>query len=716
MKPFAPSLFRIAPAILVAGLAVPLGIAPQLLLSQATTPAPVAARAITVDRGVQQPAVSPDGRRIAVSVLGRIFVVPIEGGVAEPITHGVGWHTSPAWSPDGGFLAYAHHLPGRTHLALQDLAAGTTRFVHATELGISAVAFDPSGRELYFVHDRNQYDAHIWRVPLAGGGAEALTETENWHEWSFALAPDGERMLFESGRYGGADVYVMRLADRSVERITRSPHKEHAVAWLPDGRWAWLRQDNGVDHLIVREPVSGEERVVWSAPYDEKTLALTPDGGAAIVASARRLVRVDLATGRASPIPFTASFTARPPPPGDLVITNARVFTGAGDAYVPNATIVVRAGRIASVQSATAGDGGDARAVVAVSTAGVPVLDARGRVVMAGLMDNHRHYWSPFAGDRLLASGITAIRDPGVSIATSMSFKDANALGLLPGPDIFTTGPLIDGPGGYHPKVDVALDRPDAAAPLVRALHAQGVDALKAYFLLEPEIVAAVVREAKALGLPVTGHLGVRTSWSEALDAGIDGFSHIRVWKDFLPRELQPQGDDESLDGTKWPLARLQLDWRLIDVEGDDVAALLRRMAAAGVALDATLAVHQVGAAARRRYGPEEFEIARAGYRAMQRFVARAHEHGVTLLAGTDNRSIFDELEAYAEAGVPNAAILRAATVNGAAWLGRADDFGTVEPGRRANLIIVDGDPLADIAELRRIRKVVKEGRVVVRQ
>jgi imidazolonepropionase-like amidohydrolase len=330
-------------------------------------------------------------------------------------------------------------------------------------------------------------------------------------------------------------------------------------------------------------------------------------------------------------------------------------------------------------------------------------------------MDNHRHYWSPFAGDRLLTDGVTAIRDPGVSISESMNYKDANALGLLPGPAIYTTGPLIDGPGGYHPRVDVALSDPAAAAPLVRALAAQGVDALKAYFLLEPAVVAAVIDEAKRLGLPVTGHLGVRTSWGEALDAGIDGFSHIRVWRDFLPPELQPQGDAESLDSGTYPLARLQLDWSLIDTDGDAVTALLRRMASSGTALDATLAVHQVADGARTRFG-DDFETARAGYRAMQRFLLRAYELGVPILAGTDNRRIFDELEAYAEAGLPNAAILRAVTVNGARWLGRDDDFGTIQPGRRADLILVDGDPLRDVRELRRITTVIQDGRIVVRQ
>lgn len=102
-----------------------------------------------------------------------------------------------------------------------------TARVHRTDDAIGPIAFHPNGRELFFVLDRSQYDAHIRRVPLGGGDAEAITQTENWHEWSFALSPDGERLLLENGRYGGADLYLIELGDTlntlRAERLTRTP-------------------------------------------------------------------------------------------------------------------------------------------------------------------------------------------------------------------------------------------------------------------------------------------------------------------------------------------------------------------------------------------------------------------------------------------------------------------------------------------------------------
>ncbi len=659
--------------------------------------------AVTVDRGAADPAVSPDGSRIAASILGRIFVLPVAGGEAQQITDGVGWDAHPAWSADGQFVAYAHQMPNGTDIVLRDLATGTSRFIYHTENGIGQIAFHPKSGELFFVLERGQYDAHLWRLSLgtSDSAAKQLTFAQNWHEWSFALSPDGSQVLLESGRYGGPDLYLLKLPGLESERLTRTPQKEFAVAWAKDGKQLFIREDNGVDHVMVRT-ADGAAREIFASAYDQKQLAVMPDGASAILCAGRKLFRLDLATGKSTPIPFSAHFSAPDKPPADLVVTNARVFTGTSNEYVANATVEIRNGRIVSVRPSSAG----------TLPAGVRVLDAAGKTMVAGLMDNHWHYWDYNQGGDLLQNGITSIRDPGVAVSTSMNFKDAIALGIIAGPDLYSAGPLIDGLGGYHPMVDVELDRADRAAPLVRALKAQGVDALKVYFLLDPDVLAAVVKEAKVQGLPVTGHIGVHTSLREAMQAGIDGFSHIRVWKDFLPRERQPQGDNESLDGSKAPVARMQADWSLIDPESAEVGALITMMVSTKIALDPTLAIQKIGDDSRRRFSLEEFTAAQDSYRRMSRFVKRAYGAGVPILAGTDDGSLFDEMEAYADAGIPAADIIRTATINGARWLGKGTEFGTIEPGRRASFILVDGDPLENIRDMRKIRMVVKDGRI----
>ena len=448
----------------------------------------------------------------------------------------------------------------------------------------------------------------------------------------------------------------------------------------------------------------GEPREVGARPFGQSELTFAPDGSLLLV-NARRLYRVDPENGETESIGFEADFGPQPSPRDDVVIHNVRLFDAVSDAAVDRGYVVVTDGRITRVGSGAV-DVPD----------GTPSIDGAGRTLLPSLMDNHQHYWSPFQGAELLARGITAIRDPGVAIADGMDYKDASRLGLIPAPTIYSSGPLLDGPGGYHPMVDVTLDDPSAAAPLVRALKAQGVDALKAYFLLEPDVLAAVVSEAKVQGLPVTGHIGVRTSWEEAMDAGIDGFSHVRVWRDFLEPDAQPDGRDESLDSGRDPVGRMQADWTDIDPESPEVAALISRLVRTGTALDPTLFIQTIGDGQRAAFSVEQFGRAMESFERMKRFIAKAFDAGVPLLAGTDNVSLNDELETYAAAGIPNAGILKSATINGARWIGHGDEFGTIEVGKRADLLLVDGDPLEDVKALREVDLVVKDGVVVFRR
>jgi imidazolonepropionase-like amidohydrolase len=668
-----------------------------------TFPAAAGTRTEVIERGAMDPAVSPDGGRVAVSIMGKIWLVPITGGDAVQVTAGDSWDAAPAWSPDGQFIAYARNTRNGSVLMEHNLATGADRSVLEVEGTLGQIAYHPAGTDFFYVLMRGQYDAHLWRLPRAGGDARQLTHTQNWHEWSFALSPAADTAFVESGRYGGADLYLVALDSSRATRLTRTPERnEFAVAWSRDGRTRlWVAGQNGVDTVMAQ--TSGDApRAVYASAYGQKQLSVDPAGRFAVVADARRLHRIDLESGTAAPIPFRAALSLPARTPGDLAIVNARVWTGVDDRVMEDATVEVRGGQIVRVHRGA-------------PEAGLPVLDAGGKTLIPGLMDNHAHYWFPFQGERLLERGITSVRDPGAAISTSMNFKDANRLGVVLGPTIYSAGPLIDGSGGYHPMVDVAIDNPAAASALVRALKEQGVDLLKLYFLLDPDVARAVLAEADAQGLPVTGHIGVRTSLREAVEAGIEGFSHIRVWRDFLPLEMQPQGEDETLDSGRNPVARMQADWSLIDPEGAEVGELLRLMAARGVALDPTLIVQRVGERDRARFSLGDFATASESFRRMSRFVRRAHESGVTLLAGTDGGSLNDEMEAYVAAGVPIADVLRAATVNGARWLGREAEFGTIQPGRRADFVLVDGNPLADIRDARKISAVIKDGRIVIR-
>ncbi len=668
---------------------------------------PPGERSVVVEHGAADPAIAPDGMRIAVSIFGKIWILPASGGDALQISEGISWDSHPAWSPDGQFVAYSHELPNGTDISIHNLATGTSSVLYHSDSLVGHIEYSPKGGDLYFILQQDQLDAHLWHIPLGGGDAKPITETREWHEWTFALSSDGKQVALDSGRYGGSNLYRIDLANRQATRLTTSPWNQTSVAWSHDGKTLYyVETDNATDRIMAL-PTGGPARSVFSSPYDDKELSLSPDGSWAIVCAGRKLYHLDLLSGRMRPIPFQARFALPSRSLADMMITHARLWDGTGNAPVSDATIEVRDGKIASIHSGLA--------PLRVSP-GLTVLDASGRTVLPGLMDNHYHFWDPFQGPELLRHGITYIRDPGAPLSLSMNFKDAIAAGIFPGPDIYSAGPLIDGQGGYHPMVTVALNDPAAAATLVQSFKAQGVNLLKVYFLLKPEVLCSVIAEAHKVGLPVTGHIGVRTSWGRAIDCGIDGVNHIRIWADLLPLSDQPQGEDESLDAETHLVPRMQADWHEIDPDSPRVGALIEKMAQAHIGFDPTLSIQAIPDSMRKSLSLEQFSRARESYQRMSRFVKHAQETGVFLLAGTDNGSLFDELEAYAKAGLPTPAILEAATSNGAKWLNMQSIFGTVTPGERADLIVVDGDPLKDIKEIRKIDVVIKDGRIVFRK
>ncbi|MFZ0922652.1 MAG: hypothetical protein WA020_06300, partial [Candidatus Acidiferrales bacterium] len=461
-------------------------------------------RVVTVDHGAADPAVSPDGARIAASILGKIWILPSAGGDARQVSTGISWDTHPAWSPDGQFLAYSHELANGTDLVIQNLATGTSSIVYHTDQQIGAMQFSPMGDQIFFILQTSQLDAHLWRISVTGGEPTHITETQDWHEWTFALSPDAKELLLASGRYGGANLYRLELPDRQATRLSNTPWNQSSVAWSRDGKtFYYIESQNATDSIMAMPSSGGSPRRIFSSPYDDKELALAPDGTTAVLCAGRKLYRLNLESGNISPIHFEARFVLPAQSQADMVVTHARLWDGTGSQPIDDATIEIRDGKFQSIQR------GQTQSI----PSGVPVLDAAGKTVLPALMDNHYHFWDAAQGPELLKHGITYIRDPGAPLSLSMSFKEAISMGLFPGPDIYSAGPLIDGLGYYHPMVAVAIDDPAAAATLVRSFKAQGVSLLKVYFMLKPDVLCAVVQEAHKVGLPVTGHIGVLTSW-----------------------------------------------------------------------------------------------------------------------------------------------------------------------------------------------------------
>ncbi len=686
-------------------------------------------RVVIVDRGAYDPAISPDGSTIALGLLGKIWLLSAEGGQATQLTFGHGWDHHPVWSGDGARLAYVHDTPASSEIVLHSFATGTSRTLYGRSptdaapgsrswgaaYSFGQLAFHPTDGRLYFIDFRSG----IWSVDASGRGqpqpllpgSERLGRPGITERSSFAFSPDGQSIVVEKDTTDlWTDLHVARFGAAEFTRLTATGKVRRTEAnWTADGSSiAYLELEGGKESLTIQSASgagtdAGGARRFDLGPFNGRELTLDPAGDRGLIASGRRLFRVDLTSGALAPLPFRASLTLPARARADLVIVNARLFDGAGAEVVEGATVAVQGGTIVGVTTGPYAD-----------TAGARVIDAAGRFLMPGLVDSHGHL-SPIgalAQSTVPTRGVTSVFDAGSYLPETLDLRDAIELGILEGPHIYTAGPTIDGAEGRPRPLTIAnvTEQSDARA-LVRELAGAGVDAIKIYAFLPPEVVAAVIEEGHAMGLPVLGDL-IATPWSVALEAGIDGFVHVmdHKWR-FISNE-QPNPSDGPFAVVEPDSARMNAFFAEVAARGAmfDPTLMASSQYFQAEAFSAALEESTGDGTAGGR-GSGDGPVRRAAI--LADMLRAMHRQGVRWVAGTDGGSLIEEMEIYEAIGIPNATILQTATANAASWLQR-DDFGTVAPGKRADLILVDGDPLTRIRDLENLVLVVQSGRVVL--
>jgi imidazolonepropionase-like amidohydrolase len=420
------------------------------------------------------------------------------------------------------------------------------------------------------------------------------------------------------------------------------------------------------------------------------------------------------------------------PAPGaaDLVFRNVRIVHGDGR-VTARATVFVRAGRVSAISADGIGSGAPARREV----------NGAGLTLIPGLIDAHVHV-TDWALPLLLRYGVTTVRDlhnvPGYILP--LAREDAPDR-----PRIVAAGALIDGPGSFWKDARIVTTVADARAA-VRDQVAAGAGVIKVYTRLHVALVDAIVQAARARGVPVAAHLG-KTTAIGAARAGVSSIEHLSGIADAAsdqPARLLAAHDD-FLGG--W--TAFEREWARLDpARLDDVARILR---GSGVVLVPTLALHEAFSrladpdllrdpalagvppqVLEREWDPKDI-MGRAGWTAetmaafkqalplMQRFVAGYVRMGGRVVAGTDmpqqfvvpGASLHRELQLYVAAGLTPAAALKTATADAADLLGLADRTGTVAVGKDADLVLLDADPLANIAATMRVRLVVRAGVIV---
>ena len=430
----------------------------------------------------------------------------------------------------------------------------------------------------------------------------------------------------------------------------------------------------------------------------------------------------------------------------DVALTQATIVDVASGKLVQGKAVLLKGGDIiAVVDNAKLKDYSPKRTV-----------KLPGKYLMPGLWDTHVHFGGGPAlveeNKQLLGlylvHGITTVRDCAGDLSdTVLDWRDMINQGKLAGPTILASGPKLE---GYKPlwKGTIEVGTPEEVSKALDYLQSRSVDFVKiTENTMKPEIFLEAVRQARARGMQTSGHLPVQLTLDQVMQAGLGSIEHQSyALRGATPREaeLTAQVAEGKLTGREAMRASLE------SFDEATARATFRRMAAAGMSITPTLVGSQVtayldqddhandpylkyiGKGLRKTY---EWRVQRAAkddaaaiayrhasYEKAASLLPLLQQEGVNIIAGTDagflnsfdypGQGLHDELGIFVKYGLTPQQALQASVINGPRFLGKQERYGAVAKGKAADLLVLDANPLKDIANTRKVRMVVSHGKV----
>ena len=419
--------------------------------------------------------------------------------------------------------------------------------------------------------------------------------------------------------------------------------------------------------------------------------------------------------------------------PEGIALIGGTVFDGSGGPPLRDAVIIVRGAHVETIAPRANFD----------MPGRMEEIDITGKWVIPGLIDAHAHV-EPWALDRYLAYGVTSVRNLHGPLDSILALRDRVKHGTQRGPRIYSTGAMVDGNPPTYPDA-LGVSDPGSARRAVDSLVLRGVDGLKLYTRMDSTLFAAALDEARTFNLRATAHLGL-TDAVTASALGLRSIEHLT-------------GIPEATRGMREPLmaahrrgffagwTAFARSWSTLD--STELARVAQVLAERQVVLVPTLVVHETFSRlgdsalyqdpALRAVPPRVVSdwntpdmIRRAGWTqadfdafarslpAMERFIRMFRAAGGIIAVGSDavnqqlipGESAHREMELLVRAGLAPEDALLAATRNGALLIG-ADSIGTIAPGRVADLVVLDADPLTNIRNTRSIERVMVRGVLV---
>ena len=425
--------------------------------------------------------------------------------------------------------------------------------------------------------------------------------------------------------------------------------------------------------------------------------------------------------------------------PAQIVITHVTVINPDTSSFQPNRTVVISGDRIVSVNDSKKFKKTNAR-----------VIDATGQYLIPGLWDMHAHAafgdWFPGGRDIILplfiANGVTGVRDMGGDAPVLLEWRKEISSGQIIGPRMIISGPMLD---GYLPNgklrfpSSVAITTPASAVAAVDSLKKQGVDFIKVQSVISHDAYLAAAAEAHKQGLPIVGHVPDKVRINEVVDAGQKSIEHLMgIFEGCSTEEdkfIKSEGnlklllttqDSERCNSLIKLLAQNQT-WQVPTLAWQRGGTFLDQRDLKHQPLDKYVPAYWRDVTWRRFTDEMMPDLVRDPLPLRQEYFSRnlqmvgaLHRAGVPFMAGTDTApgvyimpgfSLHDELANFVEAGFTPMESLQTATSNPAKFLGRESSFGSVAPGKVADLVLLTANPLENIHNTQKISAVIASGR-----
>ncbi len=659
--------------------------------------------------GIVRPVISPDGTKVAFAAVGDIYVMPV-GGKPENITKDKYLDTDPAWSPDGSQLVYSSDKGGGLlQLWIRDMKTGRDRQLTHMTTQPQGATWSPDGKKIaFFDVDAMWRESNVSVIDIASGQVTKIHDslfapgTPTWSAdgKTVALAMvapyskrfrEGTNQVLTMSAEGGAYKWYAPVPTLSIDS-----RGECGPVWSQDGTKMAAIYEGVLAVWPVSpsgEPLGPPRHVTTESAHapswfgDSRRILYQGPGN--------QLKSVDIETGEVKTIPLDLKYTPDVPK-GRIVIHAAHLIDGNSQVARNDVDIVIEGNRIKSVAPHSA--------VLSMNGAAVVDATASNLYVMPGLIEYHSHLQKDFGeaqGRAWLAFGITTVRSPGNTPYEAAEDREANEAGVRPGPRVYASGWLFEWLRTYY-KMGIAISSPaHLEMELQRAKDLQ-LDLLKSYVRLPDLQQKRLVEFAHGIGIPVATH-----EIYPAAFVGVDSTEHT---------------DATSRRGYSPKIATLQRSYEdVIQIFGKSGRILCPMISNPG--MDKLFAMEPaMRQDPRFKLYPQwmqdlvehpQARPAGGGMSGAGKMVIDVMNAGGLIVAGTDTPNGFNlhgELEGYVMAGMTPYQALRTATVNSSKALGL--DAGSIEAGKLADLVIVEGNPLEDIANAHHVKRVIANGRV----